>query len=123
MHIWDLFNQYPFCYKKMPRTELAKGLLPISIVSVVGKFIFVSMLILLIRTSRNINNEQYIFYFFLLSIALICFMFLSLLKGKFFHKLSSSLPIRLKAESFLLGLGNGYLFLMGIFIVLLSITC
>ncbi|EOP40648.1 hypothetical protein IK1_01788 [Bacillus cereus VD146] len=115
MHIWDLFNQYPFCYKKMPRTELAKGFLPISIVSVVGKFLFVSMLILLIRTSRNINNEQYIFCFFLLSIALICFMFLSLLKGKFFHKLSSSLPIRLKAESFLLGLGNGYLFLMGIF--------
>lgn len=104
-----------FAIKKMPRTELAKGLLPISIVSVVGKFLFVSMLILLIRTSRNINNEQYIFYFFLLSIALICFMFLSLLKGKFFHKLSSSLPIRLKAESFLLGLGNGYLFLMGIF--------
>ncbi|WP_283750470.1 hypothetical protein [Bacillus cereus] len=104
-----------FAIKKMQRTELAKGLLPISIVSVVGKFLFVSMLILLIRTSRNINNEQYIFYFFLLSIALICFMFWSLLKGKFFHKLSSSLPIRLKAESFLLGLGNGYLFLMGIF--------
>ncbi|EJR44435.1 hypothetical protein IIM_05177 [Bacillus cereus VD107] len=104
-----------FAIRKMPRIEKDKDLSPISITWAVGKFLLVSLLVLLVRTSRNINNEQFIFFFFLVSIAFIAFMFLSLLRGGFFHKLSSSLPIRLKAQSFLLGLGNGYLFLIGIF--------
>lgn len=42
-------------------------------------------------------------------------MFFKLLKGEFFHNISSSLPTKLKAQSFLLGFGNGYLFIIGLF--------
>ncbi|MBJ8112438.1 hypothetical protein JDS99_22910 [Bacillus cereus group sp. N6] len=104
-----------FTLKKMPAIEKVKEMSFIPIMWAVGRFLLFSLFVILLRTSRDINNEQIIFFIFLIVIALICFMLLSLLRGNFFHKLSSSLPIKLKALSFLLGLGNGYLFLIGIF--------
>ncbi|KEK23020.1 hypothetical protein [Bacillus gaemokensis] len=101
--------------RKMPTIEKVKEMPSFSIIGAVVRFLLFSLLVILLRASRSIDNEQIILFFLIVTILLVGFMLFKLLRGQFFHKLSSSLPAKLKAQSFLLGFGNGYLFLIGIF--------
>ncbi len=104
-----------FAIRKIPPIEKVKEMPSFSITGAVVRFLLFSLLVILIRGSRDIANEQIIFFFLIVAVLLIGTMLFTLLRGQFFHKLSSSLPTKLKAKSFLLGFGNGYLFLIGLY--------
>ncbi|WP_232698779.1 hypothetical protein [Brevibacillus daliensis] len=101
--------------RNFPPIEKVKEMPSVSITWAVIWFLFFSLFVILVRMSRYIDNEQMILFFLILAIILIGFMFVTLVRAQFFHKLSSSLPTKLKALSFLLGFGNGYLFVIGLF--------
>lgn len=96
-----------FAIRKIPPIEKVKEMPSFSITGAVVRFLLFSLLVILIRGSRDIANEQIIFFFLIVAVLLIGTMLFTLLRGQFFHKLSSSLPTKLKAKSFLLGFGNG----------------
>ncbi|WP_243292442.1 hypothetical protein [Bacillus sp. FJAT-47783] len=101
--------------RRMDPIEKVKETPIVPIGAAVGRFLLISLLVIAVRVSRMIQNEQMIFLFLIVSLVITVYMIMTVLKEKFIHSLSSSLPKRLQAESFLLGLGNGYLLLIGMF--------
>ncbi|MCI0763687.1 hypothetical protein [Bacillus sp. TL12] len=104
-----------FSIRKMPQIEKTTDMPSVPITGAIIQFLLFSLFVILLRASRYMSNDRLIILFLIMAILLIGFMFFKLLKGQFFHNLSSSLPTKLKAESFLLGFGNGYLFVIGLF--------